>query len=127
VVHRPLLAVANKSGAAQILNRLENGLGGSRGDRAWTSNCGRVISCKFMSDSIYNVSQAQARPPQRIKPDSFAISVRGQVKGFYLSKERLEAMIETMELLGSPDFKAALKEHASGRSQTFTAEELIAG
>ncbi len=77
-----------------------------------------------MSDAIYNVSQAQARLARLIKQDSFAISVHGKVKGFYLSKERLEAMIETMELLGSPDFMAALKKHHSGRSQTFTVEKL---
>ena len=63
-----------------------------------------------MSDSTYTVSQAQARLPRLIKQDSFAISVHGKVKGFYLSKERLEAMIETMELLGNPDFLKALKE-----------------
>jgi PHD/YefM family antitoxin component YafN of YafNO toxin-antitoxin module len=77
-----------------------------------------------MSDSTYTVSQAQARLPRLLKEDSFAISVHGKVKGFYLSKERLEAMIETMELLGSPDFMAALKEHKSGKGKTYTIEEL---
>ena len=80
--------------------------------------------CKIMSDSTYTVSQAQARLPRLIKEDSFAISVHGKVKGFYLSKERLEAMIETMELLGNPDFVAALKEHKSGKGRTYTVEEL---
>jgi predicted DNA-binding protein len=77
-----------------------------------------------MSDSTYTVSQAQARLPRLLKEDSFAISVHGKVKGFYLSKERLEAMIETMELLGNPDFVTALKEHKSGKSKTYTVEEL---
>jgi PHD/YefM family antitoxin component YafN of YafNO toxin-antitoxin module len=77
-----------------------------------------------MSDSTYTVSQAQAKLPRLIKQDSFAISVHGKVKGFYLSKERLEAMIETMELLGNPEFTAALKEHKSGKGKTYTVEEL---
>ena len=77
-----------------------------------------------MSDSTYTVSQAQARLPRLLKEDSFAISVHGKVKGFYLSKERLEAMIETMELLGNPDFRAALKEHKSGKAKYYTIEEL---
>ena len=77
-----------------------------------------------MSDSTYTVSQAQARLPRLLKEDSFAISVHGKVKGFYLSKERLEAMIETMELLGNPDFMTALKEHKSGKGKTYTIEEL---
>ena len=80
--------------------------------------------CKIMAESTYTVSQAQARLPRLIKQDSFAISVHGKVKGFYLSKERLEAMIETMELLGNPDFTAALKEHKSGKGKTYTIEEL---
>jgi hypothetical protein len=77
-----------------------------------------------MSDSTYTVSQAQARLPRLIKQDSFAISVHGKVKGFYLSKERLQAMIETMELLGDPEFTVALKEHSAGKGKTYTVEEL---
>jgi PHD/YefM family antitoxin component YafN of YafNO toxin-antitoxin module len=77
-----------------------------------------------MSDSTYTVSQAQARLPRLLNEDSFAISVHGKVKGFYLSKERLEAMIETMELLGNPDFVSALKEHKSGKGKTYSIEEL---
>jgi PHD/YefM family antitoxin component YafN of YafNO toxin-antitoxin module len=80
--------------------------------------------CKIMSDSTYTVSQAQAKLPRLIKQDSFAISVHGKVKGFYLSKERLEAMIETMELLGNPEFLKALKEHKSGKMKFHTVEEL---
>lgn len=84
----------------------------------------RVLLCKIMSDSTYTVSQAQARLPRLLKEDSFAISVHGKVKGFYLSKERLEAMIETMELLGNPDFMAALQEYKSGKMKFYTVEEL---
>jgi PHD/YefM family antitoxin component YafN of YafNO toxin-antitoxin module len=89
-----------------------------------TQKAGCVNLHKIMSDSTYTVSQAQARLPRLLKEDSFAISVHGKVKGFYLSKERLEAMIETMELLGNPDFMAALKEHKSGKGKTYTIEEL---
>jgi hypothetical protein len=92
--------------------------------RHLTPESRRVILHKFMSDSTYTVSQAQARLPRLLKEDSFAISVHGKVKGFYLSKERLEAMIETMELLGNPDFMTALKEHKSGKGKTYTIEEL---
>lgn len=89
-----------------------------------TQKSRRVNLHKFMSDSTYTVSQAQARLPRLIKQDSFAISVHGKVKGFYLSKERVEAMIETMELLGNPEFMAALKDHKSGKGKTYTIAEL---
>lgn len=72
-----------------------------------------------MSSSTYTVSQAQAGLPKLIKEDSFAISVHGEVKGFYLSKQRLEAMIESLELLENPRFATALKAHQSGKSKSY--------
>ena len=77
-----------------------------------------------MSSSTYTVSQAQAKLPSLIKEDSFAISVHGEVKGFYLSKERLEAMIETVELLENPAFTSALKAHKAGKGKTYEVAEL---
>jgi len=77
-----------------------------------------------MSSSTYTISQAQARLPSLIKEDSFAISVHGEVKGFYLSRQRLEAMIESIELLENPDFTVALKAHQSDKSKTYTVEQL---
>jgi hypothetical protein len=37
------------------------------------------------------------------------------VVGVYLSRERIEALIETMELLGDPSFTKALKVYKSGK------------
>ncbi len=62
-----------------------------------------------------NVTEAQANLPRLIRRDSFAISRHGKVVGFYLSKDRIEAMIETMELLGDESFMAALREYKSGK------------
>ena len=62
-----------------------------------------------------NVTEAQANLPRLLKRDSFAISRHGKVVGVYLSKDRIEAMIETMELLGDESFMAALREYKSGK------------
>ncbi len=67
------------------------------------------------SESTVNVTEAQANLPRLIRRDSFAISRHGKVVGFYLSKDRIEAMIETMELLGDESFMAALREYKSGK------------
>jgi PHD/YefM family antitoxin component YafN of YafNO toxin-antitoxin module len=67
------------------------------------------------SKSTVNVTEAQANLPKLIRRDSFAISRHGKVVGFYLSKDRIEAMIETMELLGDENFMAALREYKSGK------------
>ena len=67
------------------------------------------------SESTVNVTEAQANLPRLLKRDSFAISRHGKVVGFYLSKDRIEAMIETMELLGDENFMTALREYKSGK------------
>jgi len=67
------------------------------------------------SDSIVNVTEAQARLNKLINTDSFAISRHGKIVGIYLSKDRIEALIETMELLSNPEFTKILKDYESGR------------
>ena len=67
------------------------------------------------SESTVNVTEAQANLQRLIRRDSFAISRHGKVVGVYLSKDRIEAMIETMELLGDESFMAALREYKSGK------------
>ena len=67
------------------------------------------------SDSIVNVTEAQAKLNKLINTDSFAISRHGKIVGIYLSKDRIEALIETMELLSKPEFAKTLKDYESGR------------
>ncbi|MCX6929092.1 MAG: hypothetical protein NT154_38635 [Verrucomicrobia bacterium] len=42
-------------------------------------------------------------------------SRHGKVVGVFLSKDRIEAPVESMELLSAPDFIPALEEHKAGR------------
>jgi antitoxin YefM len=76
------------------------------------------------SESTVNVTEAQANLPRLIRRDSFAISRHGKVVGVFLSRDRIEALIESMELLGNPDFVQALKEHKSGRSKFYDVSAL---
>ena len=66
-------------------------------------------------NSTVTVSEAQAQLPRLLKKDSFAISRHGKVVGVYLSRDRIEALIETMELLGDPSFMKTLKEYKAGK------------
>jgi PHD/YefM family antitoxin component YafN of YafNO toxin-antitoxin module len=75
-------------------------------------------------DSIVNVTEAQARLNKLIDQDTFAISRHGKVVGVYLSKDRIEALVETMELVSNPDFNSALKDYQSGRMKMYEADEL---
>ena len=67
--------------------------------------------------STVTVSQAQAQLPKLLKKDSFAISRHGEVIGVYLSRDRIEALIETMELLGDSAFVSAFREYRSGKTK----------
>lgn len=75
-------------------------------------------------ESIVNVTQAQQQLPRLLKRDSFAISRHGKIVGFYLSRDRIEALIETMELNGNPDFLKALEEARSGKTKFYDIREL---
>jgi PHD/YefM family antitoxin component YafN of YafNO toxin-antitoxin module len=75
-------------------------------------------------ESTVNVTQAQQHLPRLIRRDSFAISRHGKIVGFYLSKERIEALIETIELMGKPEFLKALGEAKSGRAKWHSIEDL---
>jgi PHD/YefM family antitoxin component YafN of YafNO toxin-antitoxin module len=68
-------------------------------------------------DSIVNVTEAQARLSRLIDRDTFAISRHGKVVGVYLSRDRIEALVETMELLSDAKFAKALKDYESGKMQ----------
>ena len=76
------------------------------------------------SESTVNVTEAQANLPQLIRQDSFAISRHGKIVGVFLSKDRIEALVESMELLGDPAFTQALAEYTSGRSKTYSVSSL---
>ena len=76
------------------------------------------------SESTVNVTEAQANLPRLIRRDSFAISRHGKVVGVFLSKDRIEALSETMELLGDENFTAALWEYKSGKTKFYDADAL---
>lgn len=76
------------------------------------------------AESIVNVTQAQQQLPRLIKRDSFAISRHGKIVGFYLSRDRIEALIETMELMENPEFLKALKEYKSGKMKFYDVDQL---
>jgi PHD/YefM family antitoxin component YafN of YafNO toxin-antitoxin module len=76
------------------------------------------------SDSIVNVTEAQAKLNQLIDQDSFAISRHGKIVGIYLSRDRIEALVETMELLTTSEFAKALQHYESGRMRFYDAAEL---
>lgn len=78
------------------------------------------------TDSTVTVTQAQARLPKLVKKDSFAIARHGQVMGFYLCKDRIEALVESMELLSNPEFSKAVKSLTEKKPKLFTVRQIDA-
>ncbi len=78
------------------------------------------------SHSTVTVSEAQANLPKLIRQDCFAIPRHGKVVGVFVSKDRMEAVVESIELLAKPDFNKALKEHKTGKAKLYKVEELDA-
>lgn len=80
-----------------------------------------------MTDSsTVSLSEAQANLPKLVRVDSFAIAGHGKVVGVFLSRDRVEALVETMELLANPEFSKALKEYKSGKTKLYDPTELDA-
>ena len=60
----------------------------------------------------YSIRQAQANFPAVVREaegHAVAITRRDKVVGYLVSPERMEAMLETMEILGNPEAMAALR------------------
>ena len=72
-----------------------------------------------MARSTYSVSGAQSQLPRLIKEaeagDAIAISRRDVTVAYILSRDHLEAIVETMEILANPAARKAIEDHRAGR------------
>lgn len=66
-------------------------------------------------------TEAQANLPRLLKqlPTTKAVTItnHGRIAGFLVSKERMEAIIETMEILSNPDAMKAIADFESGAAK----------
>jgi antitoxin YefM len=66
-------------------------------------------------------TEAQANLPRLLKQlrtqDSVTITNHGRIAGFLLSKERMEAIIETMEIMANDSAMSAIRNYESGSSK----------
>lgn len=81
--------------------------------------------------STYTVTQAQPRLPALLREvsntgGSCGITVHGEVKGYLISRERMERIVETLEILGNPDAMQAIRDYESGKSEGITLDEFEA-
>lgn len=71
--------------------------------------------------STYSVTQAQSQLPGLIKKaeegQPVRIRRRDETVAFLVSRERMEAIVETMEILANPDAMKAIAAHRAGRTK----------
>jgi PHD/YefM family antitoxin component YafN of YafNO toxin-antitoxin module len=63
-----------------------------------------------------SVTEAQKRLPRILKSDSIvAVTRHDTVAGFFVPRERFEALLETIEILGNPQAMRAIKKFQAGK------------
>lgn len=70
--------------------------------------------------STYSITSAQANFPALVRASremTIAITRRDEVVGYLLSPERMEAIIETMEILANPKAMRAIRDYEKGRTK----------
>ena len=69
--------------------------------------------------STVTTTEAQANLPKLLKQlpqrQAFTITNHGRIAGFLISKDRMEAIIETLEIMGNPDAMKAIHDYESGK------------
>ncbi len=74
-----------------------------------------------MRRSTYSVSQAQGQLPRLLREAEVgtvvSISRRDETVAYVLSREQLESIVETMELLANPRAQKAIAAHRQGKTR----------
>jgi len=74
-----------------------------------------------MPRATYSVTQAQSSLPRLLREVEqgtlVGIARRDETVAYLLSRDHLEAIVETMELLANPKARRAIEEHRAGRTR----------
>jgi antitoxin YefM len=68
--------------------------------------------------TTYSVTQAQSKLPGLLKSvnenaATYGITVHDDVKAYLIGKERMDSIMETLEILSNPDAAKALRDYES--------------
>ena len=74
-----------------------------------------------MARSTYSVTEAQSQLPRLIKEVEsgapVAISRRDETVAYLISRDDLEAIAETLEILANPAARKAIDDHRAGKTR----------
>jgi antitoxin YefM len=71
--------------------------------------------------STYSVSEAQSQLPRILKEvqkgEPVSIRRHDETVAYLISRERMEAIVETLEILGSRSAMRAIEQHRAGKTK----------
>ena len=80
--------------------------------------------------STVTIAELQSQTPKIMRQTQrrgmMAVTREGEITAFLVSRDRIMAMIETMELLSNPAAMEAIREFESGKGKFYTVDELDA-
>src|SRR5436190_24193513 len=72
-------------------------------------------------DSIVTISELQAQAPRCVRraeqEGAVSIARHGRAVAFLISRERMEAIIESLEIMGNPKAMKAIRDYEAGRAR----------
>jgi prevent-host-death family protein len=78
--------------------------------------------------TTYSITEAQAGFPALVKEAALhpvTITRRNETVGYLISPERMEAMLETMEILANPKAMDAIRNYESGTETYLPLDDLL--
>ena len=70
-------------------------------------------------NATVTLEQAQAQLPRLLRrarrEGFFAVSEHGKTVGFFISLDRMEALLETIEIMGNPKAMKAIRDYQAGK------------
>ena len=80
--------------------------------------------------STVTVAELQSRAPRILRETGrrgmLAVTEKGHVTAFLVSRDRVMAMIETMEILSNAEAMKAIREFEAGKGKFYSVDELDA-
>ena len=78
--------------------------------------------------SSYSIAAGQKNFPEVVaaseKGEPIPIERHGETVAYVISKDRFDAVLETMELLSNPEFVETLRKYESGKTKWTSLEDL---
>ena len=82
----------------------------------------------YRMKATYSISGAQSNLPRLVRESTdggaIAITRHNETVAYVVSRERMEAIVETMEVLANPEAMRAIRDYEKGKTKFFPLEAM---